>query len=124
MPLSNRKMMNWCYRIYTAVFWCKRSVINALFQEDEPHKKLEIEIPDPKHPWIYISAIIEDAPEVDVTTIVENEVKPEEVLTPERLSEITGIKNAVRWEYLSISTFEIQTISSEGLVNEVKWKAD
>lgn len=106
------------------MFWCRRSVINSLFQEDEPRKKLEIEIPNPKHPWVYIAAIVEGNQEVDVTMIIDNAVKPDEVLTPDRLSEITGIKNAIRWEYLSISTFEVQTISSEGLVNEVKWKAD
>ena len=117
-------MLNWCYRIYTTLFWCKRGLVNALFQEDEELKKFEIEIPDPKHPWIYIAAIIEGKDEVDVTELVNNAVKPGEVLTPDRLSEMIGIKDALRWEYMSISTFEVQTISSEGLVNEVKWKAE
>ena len=124
MLLSNRKMMNWCYRIYTAMFWCRRSVINSLFQEDETRKKLEIEIPNPKHPWIYIAAITEDNTEVDVTRLVELVILPGEVLTPDSLSVMTDMKNVVRWEYLSISTFEVQTISSEGLVNEVKWKSE
>ena len=98
--------------------------MNALFQEDEELKKFEIEIPDPKHPWVYIAAITEDNDETDVTLLVNNLVKPGEILTPERLSEMIGIKDAIRWEYMSISTFEVQTISSEGLVNEVKSKAD
>lgn len=124
MPLFNRKMLNWCYRIYRALFWCKRGIINTLFQEDAPLKKLEIEIPEPKYPWVYIAAVIQDDTESDVTTLVETAVKPGEVLTPDRLSEITGITNAIRWEYLSMSTFEVQVISSEGLVNEVKWKSE
>jgi hypothetical protein len=117
-------MLNWCYRIYRALFWCKRGIINTLFQEDAPLKKLEIEIPEPKYPWVYIAAVIQDDTESDVTTLVETAVKPGEVLTPDRLSEITGITNAIRWEYLSMSTFEVQVISSEGLVNEVKWKSE
>lgn len=112
------------YWVCISIFSCRRTVVTALFQEDEPRKKFEIEIPDPLFPWVYIAAIIEDDTEVDVTNLVDVVVQPGEVLTPERLAEITGVANAKRWEYLSVSTFEVQTISSEGLVNEVKWKAD
>jgi hypothetical protein len=127
MPLFNRKMIgftNFIYWIYTSVFSCRRTVINALFQEDQPRKKFEIEIPRPSFPWVYVAAIEEDDIEVDVTTLVETAVKPGEILTPDKLSEITGIKNAIRWEFLNVSTFEVETISSDGLVNEVKWKAN
>jgi len=117
-------MMNWCYNIYATLFWCKRGIVNALFQEDQERKKFEIEIPDPKHPWIYIAAITEDNTEVDVTKLVELVILPGEVLTPDSLSVMTNMKNVVRWEYMSISTFEVQTISSDGLVNEVKSKAE
>lgn len=124
MPLFNRKMLNWCYWMYSTLFWCKRGINNTFFQEDQPRKKLEIEIPIPKYPWVYIAAVTEDNNELDVTEIVESTIKPGDVLTPDRLSEIIGIKNAIRWEYMSVSTFEVETISSDGIVNEVKWKSD
>ena len=117
-------MLNWCYWMYSTLFWCKRGINNTFFQEDQLRKKLEIEIPIPKYPWVYIAAVTEDNNELDVTEIVESTIKPGDVLTPDRLSEIIGIKNAIRWEYMSVSTFEVETISSDGIVNEVKWKSD
>ena len=115
---------NMCYWIYATLFWCQRGIMNTLFQEEETPKKSEIKIAPPKHPWIYIAAVMNESTEIEVTKIVDSVVTPSELLTPARLSEITGIATAIRWEYLSISTFEVQTISSEGLVNEVEWKSD
>lgn len=114
------KCLYWSYK---QLFCCKRRIVKALFQEDEPRKKLWIEIPPPKHPWKYIWAVEEDGRESSVTEIVEEEVKEGETLTPERLAEMTGM-NAVRWLYIDIDTYEEHEITSEGLVNVVKPKAD
>jgi hypothetical protein len=74
----------------------------------------------------------------DVTAIITEKVTPDEVLTPARLLEITGLveehttgedsvttsRRVVRWEYMDSQTFEVGEITSEGLVNAVKPKID
>jgi hypothetical protein len=126
------------YWIYSNIFWCRREVVKALFQEDEPRKTLDIEFPLPDHPWVYISAIWNDESEDDVTDIITEKVTPNEVLTPTRLLEMSGLvethetgldsvtqsRRIVKWEYMNSQTFEVCEITSDGLVNAVKPKTD
>lgn len=131
-------LMRVLYSLYTSVFACRRGCLRTFFQEDEPRKTLDIVIPPPSHPWVYITAVWSDEEEEDVTGIVTEKVTPDEVLTPARLLEITGLveehttgedsvttsRKIVRWEYMDSQTFEVGEITSEGLVNAVKPKVD
>jgi len=88
---------------------------------------------------MYISAIWDDGEEQDVTEIVEELVTPNEILTPDRLLEMTKLeaeqqitsgesvvstRKLVRWSYMDSVTFEVREITSDGLVNAVKPKTD
>jgi hypothetical protein len=131
-------LMSVLYSVYTNLFWCRRGCLRTFFQEDEPRKTLDIVVPPPTHPWVYITAVWSDEEEEDVTAIVTEKVTPDEVLTPERLLEITGLieehttgedsvttsRRVVKWEYMNSQTFEVGEITSEGLVNAVKPKID
>jgi hypothetical protein len=131
-------LMRVLYSLYTSVFECRRGFLRTFFQEDEPRKTLDIVIPPPSHPWVYITAVWNDEEEEDVTAIITEKVTPDEVLTPARLLEITGLveehttgedsvttsRRVVRWEYMDSQTFEVGEITSEGLVNAVKPKID
>ena len=116
------------YSVYTALFRCRRGFLTTFFQEDEPRKTLDIVFSPPPHPWVYITATWSDGKEEDVTDIVTPKVAPDELLTPARLLEISGLvedsRQVVRWEYMSSQTFEVSEITSEGLVNAVKPKVD
>ena len=131
-------LMRVLYWIYTHAFWCKRGCLRTFFQEDEPRKTFDIVIPPPSHPWVYISAVWNDDEEEDLTEVVTEKVMPDELLTPARLLEITGLteehttgedsvtssRRIVRWEYMDSQTFEVREITSDGLVNAVKPKTD
>jgi len=131
-------VLNFLYWVYLNVFRCQRGIVNTLFQEDEPRKTLDIVIPPPEYPWVYISAFWSDNFEEDVTDIVNEKVTPNEILTPARLVEMTGLteeqetgvdsititRQVIRWEYMDSETFEVREITSDGLVNAVKSKTN
>ena len=121
--------------MYTTLFQCRRGCLNFFFQEDEPRKTLDIVFSPPPHPWVYITAVWSDEQEEDVTDIITEKVLPDELLTPARLLEMSGLieehmvgeetsRCVVKWEYMSSETFEVAEITSEGLVNAVKSKID
>lgn len=115
------KFLYWSYK---QLFCCQRRVIRALFQEELPRKTLWIEIPPPEHPWIYICALTSTGEEIDVTHIVNHNVKEGDILTPQSLSEMTNIRDAAGWEYMDVFTYEEHEITSDGLVNVVRPKTD
>lgn len=121
------QIASYAYTAYTWFFHCRRAVIKALFQEDEARKTLSIEIPLPAHPWMYISATV-DENEYDVTDIVNKIVTPGERITSEWLYKNVDVPNGtpetITWEYIDSMTFELHKIPSDGLVNEVKSKTD
>ena len=123
------------YSVYTTLFQCRRGCLKFFFQEDEPRKTLDIIFSPPTHPWVYITAVWSDGEEEDVTDIISPKVVPNELITPSRLLEVSGLieehsngeessRSIVRWEYMSSETFEVCEITSEGLVNAVKPKVD
>lgn len=123
------------YSVYTTLFQCRRECLKFFFQEDEPRKTLDIVFSPPSYPWVYVSAVWSDGEEEDVTDIITPKVLPDELLTPARLLEISGLveehnsddettRRVVRWEYMSSQTFEVSEITSEGLLNAVKPKID
>lgn len=117
--LSRSNMLYW---IYTEIFHCCRRVDKALFRNDsEPRKELTLEIPLPSHPWLSISALRADE-ELDVTDLVNSKVEPGQTITPNWLSEISEESNVEKWEYVDSLTFEVNEITSDGVVNEVKPK--
>jgi hypothetical protein len=109
---------HWLYTAYAWLFHCRRSVIKTLFQEDEPRKVLVI--PQHPHPWLFIFAMCADDIEYDVTKVVNDAVKPGQLVTPEWLAETTGHTDVLRWEYADSSTFDVCEITSSGVVNEVE----
>jgi len=131
-------LMRLLYWIYANAFWCTRGCLRTFFQEDEPRKTFDIVIPPPYYPWVYISAVWDDGEEEDVTEIVTEKALPDELLTPARLTDISGLveehttgedsvtssRRIVRWEYMDSQTFEVREITSDGLVNAVKSKVD
>ena len=131
--------VNILYTAYAFMFACRRGCFRFFFQEDEPRKQFTVEIPGPKYPWLYISAVWDDGEEEDVTDEVEEHVEPGELLTPARLFEITQLepeerstkqdpltflRKLVKWSYMDSLTFEVREITSDGLVNVVKPKSD
>lgn len=114
------------YKMYTALFWCSRRVMNTLFHDESTERKTMIlALPAPKHPWVCVLAK-SDGEEYDITDIVNAAVTPGQCVTPEWLSQLIDIPNAndVVWEYVDSTTFEVDKITSIGLVNELKPKAD
>jgi hypothetical protein len=112
------------YWLYTQLFYCCRRADKILFRDEtEPRKTLTVEIPLPSHPWLSIYGISGDD-EIDVTDLVNSKVEPGMTVTPTWLEEISQEKDVSRWEYVNSLTFEISEITSEGVVNEVKPKAD
>lgn len=109
---------HWLYNAYAWLFYCRRSVIKALFQEDEPRKVLVI--PQHPRPWLFMFAMCADDIEYDVTKVVDDAVKPGQLVTPEWLAETTGHTDVLRWEYVDSLTFDVREITSSGLVNEVE----
>jgi len=113
------------YKLYTAVFWCSRRVMNTLFHDESTERKTMIlALPAPKHPWVCVLAK-SDGEEYDITDIVNSAVTPGQCVTPEWLSHLIDIPNAndVVWEYVDSTTFEVDKITSAGVVNEIKPKA-
>lgn len=112
------------YKLYTAVFWCSRRVMNTLFHDESTERKTMIlTLPAPKHPWVCVLAK-SDGEEYDITDIVNAAVTPGQCVTPEWLSQLIDIPNAndVVWEYVDSTTFEVDKITSIGVVNEIKPK--
>ena len=120
--------------MYAGVFWCRRAFVKTLFSEEEP--PTTIRLPPPPHPWVYLCAIWNDGKEENVTEVVEAAVTPNEVLTPARLLEMSGLtedsltgedthtRRVDHWEYMDSQTFEVRKITPDGLVNAVKPKVD
>ena len=100
------------------LFRCRRSVIKTLFQEDEPRKVLVV--PQHPRPWLFMFAICADDIEYDITKVVDDAVKPGQIVTPEWLAETTGHTDVLRWEYVDSLTFDAREITSAGLLNEVE----
>lgn len=133
---SKRKMLvRVLYWVYTSLFQCRRGCLRTFFQEDAPRKTLDINMPEPTHPWVYIVAVWNDKDEEDITDIITEKVTPNEVLTPARLLELSGLveeissgdsssRRVTKWEYMDSQTFEVREITSDGLVNAIKPKID
>jgi hypothetical protein len=92
-------------------------------------------MPEPTHPWVYITAVWNDNEYEDVTDIITDKVTANEVLTPARLLELSGLveeissgdsssRRVTKWEYMDSQTFEVREITSDGLVNAIKPKVD
>jgi len=92
-------------------------------------------MPTPTHPWVYITAVWNDNECEDVTDIITEKILPNEVLTPSRLLELSGLveeiasendsaRRVTKWEYMDSQTFEVREITSDGLVNAIKPKVD
>jgi hypothetical protein len=128
-------LMRVLYWVYTSAFQCRRGCLRTFFQEDAPRKTFDIHLPDPTHPWVYITAVWNDNEEEDITDIITSKVTSNEVLTPARLLELSGLVEEIasendsphrvmKWEYMDSQTFEVREITSDGLVNAIKPKVD
>jgi hypothetical protein len=101
------------YTLYTWVFHCRRRVIKTLFQEDEPRKVFEIEVPPPKYPWLCVYANDDD-----VTDVINDNLLSHVKLSRELLEAVTGL-HGVAWSYVDSRTFEVVPIvSSEEVKDE------
>ena len=100
------------YKLYTWIFHCRRSVIKTLFQEDEPKKVLEIELPEPEYPWLCVFADDED-----VTDIINDKILAHVKLSTELLEAVTGLRGA-SWSYMDSRTFEVVPIVSSEQVKD------
>jgi hypothetical protein len=100
------------YTLYTWIFHCRRSVIKTLFQEDEPKKVLEIELPEPEYPWLCVFADDED-----VTDIINDKILAHVKLSTELLEAVTGLRGA-SWSYMDSRTFEVVPIVSSEQVKD------
>ena len=109
--LSKERGQSMLYTLYTWLFHCRRSVIKTFFQEDEPRKVFEIEIPSPKYPWLCVYAGDED-----VTDVINDNLLSHVKLSQDLLEAVTGIRD-VEWSYVDSRTFEVVPIVS---ANEVK----
>lgn len=100
------------YTLYTWIFHCRRSVIKTLFQEDEPKRVFEIELPEPEYPWLCVFADDED-----VTDIINDKILAHVKLSTELLEAVTGLRD-VSWSYMDSRTFEVVPIVSSEQVKD------
>jgi hypothetical protein len=100
------------YTLYTWIFHCRRSVLKMFFQEDEPKKVLEIELPEPEYPWLCVFADDED-----VTEVINEKLLSHVKLSRELLEAVTGLRG-VSWSYMDSRTFEVVPIVSPEQVKD------
>jgi hypothetical protein len=108
----SRREHSMLYTLYTWIFHCRRSVIKTLFQEDEPKKVLEIELPEPEYPWLCVFADDED-----VTDVINDKILAHVKLSTELLEAVTGLRD-VSWSYMDSRTFEVVPIVSSEQVKD------
>jgi hypothetical protein len=97
------------YWIYTEAFRCFRRIYKIL--------KTDISVPLPTRDpvWLSITANKFDGTDEDITDRVRLVLREDEVVTPWRLVEITGL-TAKSWSYLT-KTLEYNIIPSHGVNN-------
>ena len=84
---------------------------------------LLVDIPPPKHPWLCIYGTDSNGIEHDVTDLVNEKIEDGQIIDAKWLDAVTGVCPEI-WEYMDSSTFDVHQITSDGIVNEVKPKAD
>jgi hypothetical protein len=98
--------------VYRHIFNCCRRVDNFLFS---PEKKDESIVPITLLPWLWIGGVTNDGTTIDFTADVNEAVSYGVKITPEWLSDATGVKDVV-WKYLNATTLEQSDFPSDGFV--------
>ena len=97
------------YFFYTEAFRCFRRVYKIL------NMNVSVPLPIRDPIWLSINANMFDGTDEDVTDRVKLTLREDELVTPWRLVEITGLK-AQSWSYLT-KTLEYNIIPSQGVNN-------
>jgi len=79
---------------------------------------VDVSIPLPSRDpiWLCLSANMMDGSDIDVTEMVRLTLRDDEIVTPWRLTELTGLQGVKSWSYLT-KTLEYNKITSSGIVN-------
>ena len=97
------------YQIYIEAFRCFRRIYKVIMAD------VSIPLPTRDPLWLSINANMLDGTDEDVTERVKLILREDEIVTPWRLVEITGLK-AQSWSYLT-KTLEYNIIPSHGVNN-------
>lgn len=97
------------YQIYTEAFRCFRRIYKVIMAD------VSVPLPTRDPIWLSINANMFDGTDEDVTDRVKLILREDEIVTPWRLVEVTGVK-AKSWSYLT-KTLEYNIIPSHGINN-------
>lgn len=78
--------------------------------------KLRINTPKIEFPWLWIGACYSDHRMINVTSFVEEQTCSGDLITRDRLAEITGITDTVTWKYIDKTTLNELEIPSDGIL--------
>ena len=104
--------VNFCYKAYHALFWCRRKY--AMLFEEEPVIEERVSVQD--LPWLWIGAELDNNIVTTVTDQINDEVQYGDRVNEDYLVDVTRIFNAKRWLYLDSQTLKEEEIPLSGLV--------
>lgn len=103
----------WAYR---ALFYCRRSVLNFLFEEEVVKPTHHVHV---NHiPWLWVGGVTVDDVNFTVTNEVNRAIQYGTLVTPNYLESVTGIPGVVTWKYLDPVELEEKEFPSEGFLIE------
>jgi hypothetical protein len=101
--------MNFFYNFLKVV----HSVV-SIFCPEEKRKHL---VSTDELPWFWVGGVLNNKT-ICITDIVNRSVTYSTVVTPQYLSEISGIDMGIKWKYIDVITLEEKYFPPEGIVIE------
>jgi hypothetical protein len=101
--------------IYRQLYWCKRSITKKLCPDRDEYIKVTVH--SDSLPWFWIGMNCPNGSVITVTEIVNKSIHYGRRVTPEFISDVTGIERGV-WKYMDIKTLEEKDFPSEGFIIE------